>query len=179
MLNEANLNKVDELIKRYPEPRAALLPVLWIAQEQEGFISEKMMKHVGNLLHLSYSHILGVVTFYTMFYDKPHGKYHIEVCTNISCMLRGSDKILSTVKNYCGVKVGETSLDGKFTISEVECMGACNGAPMIAIGEDYFENLNEEKTLELLNNLSNNKTVKFSKNGNGDDDDDEEFGGGD
>ncbi len=176
MLNDLNLKRVDEIIKRYPEPRAALLPALWIAQEQEGYISLKMMKFLGNLLSLSYSHILGVVSFYTMFHEKPLGRFHIEVCTNISCMLKGSDKILSTVEKHCGIKCGETSEDGKFTITEVECMGACSGAPMIAVGEDYFENLNEDKTLKLLNNFSN--VTKL--NGNDDVDDDEtEFGGGD
>lgn len=153
MLNENNLHELDEIIKRYPEPRAALLPALWLAQEQEGFISQDMMKHIAHVLHLDYAHVLGVVTFYTMFHDKPKGKYHIEVCTNISCLLRGSKKILDSVEQHCGIKKGEVSKDGKYSIEEVECMGACGGAPMIAIGEEYFENLNPKKTENLLSNL--------------------------
>lgn len=130
-----------------------MLSALWIAQEQEGWISEEMMRYIGDLLEVPYATVLGVVTFYTMYNDKKIGKYHIEVCTNVSCMLRGSGKILDTVEKHCGVKLGETSADGKFTVSEVECMGACGGAPMLAIGEEYYENLTPEKTEQLLSRL--------------------------
>jgi|SRR5450759_2407596 len=153
MLTEENLKKVEELRKRYPTSQAALLPVLWIAQEQEGWISEDMMRHVGTLLNLPFGHVLGVVTFYTMYNSAPKGKYHIEVCTNVSCMLRGSDKILEAVEHRCAAKPGQTSADGKWSVSEVECMGACGGAPMLAIGEEYYENLTPEKTEQLLATL--------------------------
>jgi NADH-quinone oxidoreductase E subunit len=153
MLTQENLQKVEALFKRYPTKKAALLPALWIAQDQEGWISEEMMKYIGDLLEVPYAHVLGVVTFYTMYNNKKLGKYHIEVCTNVSCMLRGSEKILETVEKHCGTKVGQTSADGKFTVSEVECMGACGGAPMFAIGEEYYENLTPEKTEQLLSSL--------------------------
>src|SRR5208283_109849 len=153
MLTEENLAKAEEIRKRYPASQAALLPILWIAQEQEGWISEEMMRYVGKLLNLPYGHILGVVTFYSMYNSKKLGKYHIEVCTNISCMLRGSDKILETIEHRCGAKPGQTSADGKWTVSEVECMGACGGAPMLSIGEEYYENLTPKKTEELLASL--------------------------
>jgi NADH-quinone oxidoreductase E subunit len=153
MLTEENLKKVEELRKRYPTSQAALLPVLWIAQEQEGWISEDMMRHIGTLLNLPFGHVLGVVTFYTMYNSAPKGKYHIEVCTNVSCMLRGSDKILEAVEHRCAAKPGQTSADGKWSVSEVECMGACGGAPMLAIGEEYYENLTPEKTERLLASL--------------------------
>jgi len=153
MLKQENLEKAQALFTRYPEKKAALLPILWIAQEQEGWISQEMMKYIGDLVGVPYAHVLGVVTFYTMYNDKKLGKHHIEVCTNVSCMLRGSDKILSTVEKVCGAKLGSTSADGKFTISEVECMGACGGAPMIAIGEEYHEHLTPEKTEQLLASL--------------------------
>jgi len=153
MLKQENLEKAQALFSRYPEKKAALLPILWIAQEQEGWISQEMMKYIGDLVGVPYAHVLGVVTFYTMYNDKKLGKHHIEVCTNVSCMLRGSDKILSAVEKACGTKLGSTSPDGKFTISEVECMGACGGAPMLAIGEEYHEHLTPEKTEQLLANL--------------------------
>lgn len=153
MLNQENLQKTEALFKKYPAKKAALLPILWLAQEQEGWISQEMMKYIGDLVGVPYSHVLGVVTFYTMYNDKKLGKYHIEVCTNVSCLLRGSDKILSTVEKVCGAKLGSTSPDGKFTISEVECMGACGGAPMLAIGEEYHEHLTPEKAEQLLTNL--------------------------
>ncbi len=153
MLTEENLRKAEEIRKRYPASQAALLPILWIAQEQEGWISEEMMRYIGGLLDLPYGHILGVATFYSMYNSKKLGKYHIEVCTNISCMLRGSDKILETIEHRCGAKPGETSADGKWTVSEVECMGACGGAPMLSIGEEYYENLTPEKTEKILSSL--------------------------
>jgi NADH-quinone oxidoreductase subunit E len=153
MLNQENLLKAESLFKKYPQKKAALLPILWLAQEQEGWISEEMMKFVANLVGVPHSHVLGVVTFYTMFNDKKLGRYHIEVCTNVSCLLKGSDKIVETVERLCGTKIGQTSTDGKFTVSEVECMGACGGAPMIAIGEEYFEYLTPEKTEQLLTSL--------------------------
>ncbi len=153
MLTQENLQKAEALFTRYPEKKAALLPILWIAQDQEGWISEEMMKYVADLVGVPYAHVLGVVTFYTMFNDKKLGKYHIEVCTNISCMLKGSGKIVDAVERACGAKVGQTSVDGKFSISEAECMGACGGAPMLAIGEDYHEYLTPEKTEKLLTSL--------------------------
>jgi NADH-quinone oxidoreductase E subunit len=153
MLTEENLAKAEEIRKRYPVAQAALLPVLWIAQEQEGWISEEMMRYVGKLLDLPFGHVLGVVTFYSMYNSRKLGKYHIEVCTNVSCMLRGSDKILETIEHRCGVKPGQTSADGKWTVSEVECMGACGGAPMLSIGEEYYEDLTPEKTEKILSSL--------------------------
>lgn len=153
MLTQENLTKAEALFKKYPTKQATLLPILWIAQEQEGWISEEMMKYVGDLLGVPYAHVLGVVTFYTMYKSKQHGKYHIEVCTNVSCLLKGSDKILSAVERQCGAKPGHTSADGKYSVSEVECMGACGGAPMIAIGEEYHEHLTPEKTEQLLASL--------------------------
>lgn len=153
MLKPENLQKAQALFAKYPQKKAALLPILWIAQDQEGWISEEMMKYVAELVEVDYAHVLGVVTFYTMYNDKKLGKYHIEVCTNVSCMLKGSDKIVAAVERVCGAKVGHTSADGKFTVSEVECMGACGGAPMIAIGEEYHEYLTAEKTEKLLASL--------------------------
>lgn len=153
MLNQENLQKAQSLFAKYPNKKAALLPILWIAQDQEGWISEEMMKYVADLVEVPYAHVLGVVTFYTMFNDKKLGKYHIEVCTNVSCMLKGSGKIVEAIERACGTKIGQTSDNGKFTVSEVECMGACGGAPMIAIGEEYYENLTPEKTEQLLTSL--------------------------
>jgi NADH-quinone oxidoreductase E subunit len=154
MLSPENLKKLDAVRTHYPESKAALLPALWIAQEQEGWISTEMMKYLGDLLGVTYAEVLGVVTFYTMFIDKPLGKYHIEVCTNVSCLLRGSDAIVDTVRKCTGARPGQTSADGKFTVSEVECMGACGGAPMIAIGEEYYERLTAEKLEAILKQLA-------------------------
>ena len=113
--------------------------------------------HLGRghaqLLNVSYGHVLGVVTFYTMFKTKPTGKNHIEICTNVSCLLRGSAKIVDYLEKRLGTKVGETSEDKRWTISEVECMGSCGTAPMVAIGDEYHENLTLEKVDVLLERL--------------------------
>jgi len=153
MLNESNKQKLEELKKRYPTLQALVLPVLWLVQEQEGYISEESMKYVATILNVPYGHILGVVTFYTMYHAKPLGKYHIEVCTNVSCLLRGCDKIVNQLEEKLGIRMGETSKDKKWTLSEVECMGSCGSAPMFALGEEYYENLTPQKVDEILNRL--------------------------
>jgi len=153
MFTDENLKKVEELKKRYPTLQALVLPVLWLAQEQFGFISEETMKYVAGLLEVPFGHILGVVTFYTMFQRQPCGKHHIEVCTNISCMLRGSDQIVDHLEKKLNIKMGETSSDKRWTLSEVECMGSCGSAPMFAIGEEYYENLSTDKVDNILADL--------------------------
>jgi NADH-quinone oxidoreductase subunit E len=153
VLTEENQNKVEELRKRYPTSQALLLPVLWMLQEQEGYISEESMKYAGTLLNIAYSHILGVVTFYSMLQKKAAGKHHIEVCTNISCMLRGSGKILEHIEKRLGIKAGEVSQDKKWMLTETECLGSCGTAPMLAIGDEYYENLTLEKVDRLIDGL--------------------------
>ena len=153
MLSEENQKKVEELRKRYPTAQALVLPVLWIVQEQNGFISEESMKYVAALLDVPFGHILGVVTFYTMLQKKAVGKHHIEVCTNVSCMLRGSGKILEHIEKRLGISAGETSPDNKWTLTEVECMGSCGSAPMFAIGDEYYENLTLEKVDKIIDGL--------------------------
>lgn len=153
MLNENNLKRVEELKRRYPTTQALTLPVLWMVQEQEGYVSEASMREVAELLNVSFAHVLGVVTFYTMFQRQPTGRHHIEVCTNVSCMLRGSKKIMDHLEHRLGVKCGETTPDKKVTLSETECMGACGYAPMLAIGEEYHEHLTAEKVDRLLEGL--------------------------
>lgn len=153
MLNESNLKKLEELRKRYPTSQALVLPVLWMVQDQNGSITEDAMKYVATLLNVPFSHILGVVTFYTMLQRKPVGKHQINVCTNISCMLRGSGKILEHLEKRLGIKVGETTPDMKWSISEVECMGSCGTAPMFAIESEYCENLTIEKVDAIIDGL--------------------------
>jgi NADH-quinone oxidoreductase E subunit len=148
-----NLNRIEELRRRYPTSKALTLPVLWIAQDQFGYISTEVMKYIAGIIDVPYRHILGVVTFYTMFHPHKKGKYHIEVCTNVSCSLRGAEKIVEHLETKLGIKLGETSNDMKFTLSEVECMGSCGTAPMLAIGEEYYENLTIEKVDQILASL--------------------------
>jgi len=153
MFSAENLKRVEDLRKRYPHAQALVLPVLWLAQEQFGSISTETMKYIAELLKVPFGHILGVVTFYTMYNQKPKGRYHIEVCTNVSCMLRGSATLVAHLEKKLGIGVGETSDDQKWTLSDVECMGACGGAPMCAVGEEYYEDLTPEKMDRIIEEL--------------------------
>jgi NADH-quinone oxidoreductase E subunit len=150
---EENLKRIDEALKKYPVKKAAVMPVLWIAQEQNGWISGEVMNEVASFLEITHEEVLGVVTFYTMYRQKPMGKYHIQVCTNVSCMLKGANQIYDHVKTKFGLNNMEVSEDIQFSIEEVECMGSCGTAPMIAVNEDYYENLDVDKTDKILESL--------------------------
>jgi NADH-quinone oxidoreductase E subunit len=153
MLSEKNLKKIEQLKKFYPTTKALTLPVLWMAQEQFGWISLQTMKYVAGLLNLPLHHIYGVVTFYTMFNTKPVGKYHLQVCKNVSCQLLGSEKITDHICKKFGIEIGETTDDNRFTLSEVECLGSCGTAPMMQVNDDYHEKLTVEKIDNLLDKL--------------------------
>lgn len=144
------LTSIDALKAKYPDPKAAIMPVLWMAQKKWGWLSEDVMRYIGDVMNLPYSHVLGVASFYTMYFKKPMGKHHVQVCTNVSCMLRGGEAIYKHVKERLGIGHNETTGDGTFSLEEVECMGACGGAPMIAINEDFFENATIAQVDQLL-----------------------------
>ncbi|MBU3741071.1 MAG: NADH-quinone oxidoreductase subunit NuoE [Candidatus Kapabacteria bacterium] len=148
------LRKIDELKSRYPDSKAAIMPVLWMAQHKWGWLSEDVMRHVGDVMNLPYAHVKGVATFYTMYFKKPMGRHHVQVCTNVSCMLRGGEKLLDHVTQRLGIGNNEATADGLFSIEEVECMGACGGAPMIAINETFYENATIEELDRLLSAAS-------------------------
>lgn len=154
--SEENLKKIDAILKKYPAKKPAVMPVLYIAQEQNGWISGEVMEEVAKVLEIHPEEVLGVATFYTMYYKKPMGKYHIQVCTNVSCMLRGGYEIFDRVKEKLGLENMEVSDDKLFSLEEVECMGSCGTAPMIAVNEDYYENLSKEKVEEILESLKKN-----------------------
>lgn len=133
------IREVERLKNLYPHPKAALMPVLWMAQKKWGWLSEDVMRYVASIMDLPYAHIMGVASFYTMYFKKPMGKYHIQVCTNVSCMLRGGTNLLQQVKDKLQIGHNQTTPDGKYSLEEVECMGACGGAPMIAVNETFHE----------------------------------------
>ncbi|MCU0427183.1 MAG: NAD(P)H-dependent oxidoreductase subunit E [Candidatus Kapabacteria bacterium] len=147
------LQKIDQIKSRYPEAKAAIMPVLWMAQAKWGWLSEDVMRTVATTLDLPLAHVKGVATFYTMYFKKPMGKHHVQVCTNVSCMLRGGDTIFSQVKARYGIGHNECTADGRISLEEVECMGACGGAPMIAINEDYYENVSFDEVERLIASL--------------------------
>jgi NADH-quinone oxidoreductase E subunit len=150
---EENLKKIEAVRKKYPTALAAVMPVVYIAQEQNGYISNEAMEEIALVLGIDKVNVLSVVTFYTMYHTKPMGKYHVQVCTNVSCMLRGGYQIWDQVKDKLGLDHMQVTSDSKFSLEEVECMGACGYAPMIAVNEDYYENLTKEKVEEILDSL--------------------------
>ena len=150
---QENLEKVNDAVKRYPEKQAAVMPALWIAQEQNGWISNEVMKEVASVLGINPEDVLGVVTFYTMYHQKPMGKYHLQVCTNVSCMLRGAYDIYESVKKNLGIDNMQVTPDQKFSLEEVECMGSCGTAPMIAVNEDFYENISLDRLNKIIEDI--------------------------
>jgi NADH-quinone oxidoreductase subunit E len=144
----------QRIVARYPVRRAALLPTLWLAQEQYGHLSLEVMEYVAGRLHLTPAFVASVASFYTMFYKRPMGKYHVQVCTNLSCALVGAQRIVDCLRQRLGVGVGETTGDGRFSLSEVECLASCGTAPMMQINDDYWENLTPERTIEIIDRLA-------------------------
>lgn len=148
-----NQAKINDILKKYPTKKAAVMSVLFLGQEQNGWISKEVMKEIASVLEITEEEVFGVVTFYTMFYEKPMGKNHLQVCTNVSCMLRGGYEIFIQVKEKLGIDNMEVTEDKNFSLEEVECMGSCGTAPMIAVNEDYYENLNADKVNEIIESL--------------------------
>lgn len=148
--SDEELRQIEEIKSRYYHPKAAIMPVLWMAQKKWGWLSTEVMKYVAEVLGLPPAHVMGVARFYSMYFKKPMGKFHIQVCTNVSCMLRGAYEIWDYLREKYKIENLERTEDGLVSLEEVECMGACGGAPMIAINEDYYENLTLEKLEEIL-----------------------------
>jgi len=144
---------VDAIVAKYPQPKAALLPVLWEAQKAKGYVDLEAEEWIARRLGVSASHVHGCVTFYTMYKQRPSGRHHIQVCTTLSCMLRGSDRLIEHLERKLGIHVGETTADGRFSLVRVECLGSCGTAPMFQLNDDYHENLTLEKVDRLLESL--------------------------
>lgn len=145
-----NKKKFDELLPRYPTKKAALLPTLWLVQDQYGFISQEAMEYVAHLLDVSPAHVYSVVTFYTMFHQKPVGKFHFQVCRTLSCALLGSETILEHLKKKLQIQENQVTKDGKFSLCTVECLASCGTGPAVMINESYYENLTPGKVDEIL-----------------------------
>lgn len=150
--NEA---KFQEYVSRYPKIDSCMLPALWLVQEQEGWVSPEAMVYVAERIGKTPIQVYEVATFYTMFNLKPIGKYHIELCKTLSCMLCGSKELKKHIKETIGIEAGQTSEDGLFHLSEVECLGACGGAPMFALNGEYHEKLTKEKVDKLIKECRN------------------------
>lgn len=147
------LSEMDRIKKFYPNKQAMLLPALHAAQKERGWLSDETMQDVADFLSIPKTKVKEVVTFYHMFLTKPVGKYNLQFCNNIACWLRGSEQLIHHVEKKYGIRLGETTKDGKFTLSEVECLGSCGTAPVCQVNEDYKEGLDLAALDRLLGDL--------------------------
>lgn len=149
-----NQHVFQNLLKQYPNRQAALLPTLWLAQKQNGYLSLEVQEYVAGILDLSPVHVHGVVTFYTMYKEKPMGKYHLQVCRTLSCALMGCESMMRHLEERLKTKPGEVSRDGQFSWEPVECLASCGTGPVVQVNETYVENLTTEKLDQLLDKLA-------------------------
>lgn len=162
-LSEKIKNTINGIRSQFPTEQALLLPLLHEIQNEYGWVSMDSMKDAGEFLNLPLSKVREVASFYTMYKLEPQGKVDVQICTNISCWLNGADKLVSCAEKKLGVKCGHTTKDGKFTLSQVECLAACGTAPAMMLNEDYYENLTENELTKILDqaqsDLNSGKTV--------------------
>jgi len=158
------LKEAESIIAQYPQRKAAIMPLLWLVQEKFGYIPREAVSEIAELTGTTEVHVEAVIKFYEMFHDHPVGKCQLMLCTNISCLLRGADKTLQKLKEVLGVDVGETTPDGLFTLEEVECLAACDKAPVLLVNAvELFENVTPDKVEEIIAELRR----RFSENGTG------------
>ncbi len=160
--SDKNFLKVEEVIKKYPNNRqqSAVIPVLDIAQRQNrGWLTKSAIEKVAETLRMPFIRVMEIATFYSMFNLQPIGENFIQICRTTPCWLKGSNKLLKVAKEVTGCNLGDTSKDNKFTLVEVECLGACCNAPMVQINDDYYEDLDEENFRQLIFKLKNNQNI--------------------
>ncbi len=153
MYSEANEKKLDEIISHYPVKRSAILPALFIAQEEHGYVTDEDVKYLAGRLDMRVNEVEEVVTFYTMYSRKPVGKYKLQVCRTVSCMLLGAEQITEQISHKLGCEIGSTTADGKFTLMEVECLGYCDLAPCLQVNFDYHEKVTPEGVDRIIEGL--------------------------
>jgi len=160
VFSSANLKKAEEIVAKYPKGRqkSAMLPLLDLAQRQnDGWLPVPAIEYVADFISEPFMRAYEVASFYTMFNLKPVGKYHLQVCGTTPCWLKGAGEIMDACEKHTKTKCGETSKDGLFTISEVECLGACVDAPVVQINDDYYENLTEDEIKQLIDKMKSKK----------------------
>ena len=142
-----------EIIGRYPRPKSALIPLLHLTQEQDGYVADDAMQHIAELIGITPAEVLGTCSFYEMFKREPVGEYLVNVCTNISCLLLGGEELLHHVEDRLGIKSGSTTADGRFTIEDVECIAACTEAPCLQVNYRYFHKVTTADADALIDDL--------------------------
>ena len=165
---EANARTAAEIIARYPRPRSAVIPLLHLAQEQEGWITRDAMREIAELTGTTPAEVLGTGSFYEMFKFHPVGSYVVNVCTNISCQLLGGEELLHHVEESLGVHAGGTTDDGMFTVEDVECVAACTEAPCFTVNYRYFHRATTETFDAVVDDLRNGRSP-LARGGQGDD----------
>ena len=145
-----NLERAKAIVRRYPVARSATIPLLHLAQEQDGHVTHDAMEQIGELVDATPAEVLGVATFYEMFKEHPVGQYLLGVCTNLSCMLLGAEDIVEHIESELGIKVGGTTTDGLFTLEEMQCLAACGGAPCLQVNYRYFEEVTPQRVDGIL-----------------------------
>jgi len=152
--SEAALAEYRDILRRYPERRAALMPTLWLAQREFGWLSLPVMEHVAELMELPLAWVTSVASFYTMYWKRPPARWHLQVCRNLSCALRGAGQIRGALEARLGIRDGEQTSDGRFALEEVECLGSCGTAPVMQVNNaEYHENLDVARALALVERL--------------------------
>ena len=145
--------QIDAEIAKYPKKRGALLPALHLVQKTSGWIAPETARELAAIFEIHPIEVMEVVTFYNMFYDRPQGRHHVHVCTNLPCSLRGSRELLRELEKHLGIEAGETTKDGRITLGHEECLGACAWAPMLRVGETYHENLDADAAKRIVDGL--------------------------
>jgi len=152
----AALGEYREILACYPERRAALMPTLWLAQREFGWLSEPVMAYVAELMELPLAWVTSVASFYTMYWKAKPARHRLQVCRNLSCALRGAEQILGAIEGRLGIANGERTADDRFELEEVECLGSCGTAPVMQVNnEQYYENLDVPRTMALIDRLAN------------------------
>ena len=152
-LSQKTIEAVKKEMQRYESKLSAVLPALYIVQHEQNWVSPEAMHELSSIMDIPVAHINEVATFYTMYNKEPVGKYHIQVCTNITCSMKGGREMTNYICKKLNVKTGEMTADKKFTVSKVECLGSCDTAPVLQVNYDYHESLTEEKIDKLLEGL--------------------------
>ncbi|MBI1761821.1 MAG: NADH-quinone oxidoreductase subunit NuoE [Acidobacteria bacterium] len=154
MFSETNEKKLDEIITHYPVKRSAILPALFIAQEEHGYVTDDDVKYLAERLDMRVNEVEEVVTFYSMYARKPIGKYKLQVCRTVSCMLAGAEEITEHIEHKLKCGINQTTADGKFTLQEVECLGYCDLAPVLQVNFDYHEQVSTASVDEIISKLA-------------------------
>ena len=152
-LAERHKEKISEILARYPNKRAALLPLLWLVQEDLGYVPEDAMAEVAALLDLTPPQVYQTISFYTMYNPKPIGKFHLQVCRSLMCGLVGAEDLMRWIEAKIGIRTDESTSDRLFTLKQVECLGSCATGPVMQVNDDYYESLTQDKLNRILDDL--------------------------